>query len=224
MLRSLGVRHIVHRADLADAEETAGLLRRIESEYGRLDTVVASAASSKFAPVLSLQPHHIERTMATVVSSFVALARGLASLSAQTEHLGGGRLIAIGGLDARFAQSGHGLLGAAKASLEALTRSLAVELAPLGATANVIVPGAITSDSLDAYFRDSPAAPSDARQAMVSGTPLQRLGTPEDVAEFVAFIASPEARYITGQVLTIDGGASAEGGAWSQFRNLWAGA
>jgi enoyl-[acyl-carrier protein] reductase III len=220
-LRSRNVRHIVHRADLGETAETMELLRRIQSEYGRLDTVVASAAASKFAPVLSLQPHHVERTMNSVVSSFVMLARGLAELSPSEQPESGGRLISIGGLDARFAQSGHGLLGAAKASLEALTRSLAVELAPLGATANVIVPGAITSDSLDAYFRDSPDAPSDARQAMVSGTPLQRLGTPEDVAEFVAFIASPAARYITGQVLTVDGGASAEGGAWSQFRTLW---
>jgi enoyl-[acyl-carrier protein] reductase III len=216
-----GVRNIVHAADLADADATARLISRIDAEFGRLDTVVASAASSKFAPVLSLEPHHIERTMTTVVSSFVQLARGLVSLAPDGQDDGGGRLISIGGLDARFAQSGHGLLGAAKASLEALTRSLAVELAPRGATANVVVPGAVMTDSLDSYFRDSAATPSKAREAMVAGTPLDRLGTPEDVAELVAFLASPAANYITGQVLTIDGGASAEGGGWGQFRHLW---
>jgi len=224
-LSARGVRHIVHRADLADVDATAGLVSRIGDEFGRLDTVVASAAASKFAPVLSLEPRHVERTMTTVVSSFIQLARGLAALAPESHDDGGGggggRLISIGGLDARFAQSGHGLLGAAKASLEALTRSLAVELAPTGATANVVVPGAVMSDSLDLYFRDSPAMPSDARQAMIAGTPLDRLGTPDDVSELVAFLASSAARHITGQVLTIDGGASAEGGGWAQFRHLW---
>ncbi len=161
--------------------------------------------------------------MATVVSSYVQLVRGLSELLPDpTNGNGGGRVIAIGGLDARFAQSGHGLLGAAKAALEALTRSVAVELAPVGATANVVVPGAIATDSLDLYFRDGDqGSDSPARRAMIGGTPAGRLGTPADVAEFVAFLASPAGAFITGQVLVTDGGASAEGGAWSQFRDLW---
>src|SRR5690606_28107904 len=85
-----------------------------------------------------------------------------------------GRIVAISGLDARYAQAGHGVLGAAKAALEALVRSLAVELGPSGTTVNAVVPGAIETDSLDAYFRGDDAA----RLAMVEGTPLGRLGRP----------------------------------------------
>ena len=217
-LEARGRRTLVFPADLASAEQVAELLGAVREEFGRLDTLVTSAAATKFAPVLSLEPRHVDRTMSTVVSSYVQLARGLSEMVPGP----GGRIVAIGGLDARFAQSGHGLLGAAKAALEALTRSVAVELAPKGATANVVVPGAIETDSLDLYFRDGDTGgDSAARRAMGGGTPAGRLGTPSDVAELVAFLASPAAAYITGQVLVTDGGASAEGGAWSQFRDLW---
>jgi len=225
-LEARGARTVVVAADLASAEQIDALLEATREEFGRLDTLVTSAAATKFAPVLSLEPRHVERTMATVVSSYVQLVRGLTELLPDPDSddgtAGGGRVIAIGGLDARFAQSGHGLLGAAKAAIEALTRSLAVELAPHGATANVVVPGAIETDSLDLYFRDGDAGGnSPARTAMVEGTPAGRLGTTADVAELVAFLASPQAGFINGQVLVADGGASAEGGGWSRFRDLW---
>ena len=203
---------LVAAADLAVAEEVDALLASVEERFGRLDTLVASAAASRFAPVLSLEPRHVERTFATVVTSFVQLAKGAARLMQED-----GRIVTISGLDARFAQSGHGLLGAAKAALEALTRSLAVELGPRGATVNAVVPGAIETESLDLYFGDDDRA----RQAMVDGTPIGRLGRPDDVAALVRFLCSEEAGFISGQVIVTDGGASAEGGRWSLFRDLW---
>ena len=75
----------------------------------------------------------------------------------------------------------------------------------------------IDTKSLDLYFRTDQAA----REAMVKGTPLGRLGMTTEVADVVAFLCSTAAAYITGQVLVLDGGTSAEGGGWSQFRGLW---
>lgn len=211
-LEARGREVLVSAADLAVPDEVDALLASVTERFGRLDTLVASAAASRFAPVLSMEARHVERTFATVVTSFVQLARGVADLM-QSD----GRIVTISGLDARFAQSGHGLLGAAKAALEALTRSLAVELGPRGATVNAVVPGAIDTDSLDIYF----GADEAARQAMIDGTPIGRLGSPEDVASLVAFLCSDAAGFISGQVIVADGGASAEGGRWSLFRDLW---
>lgn len=213
-LEAKGVEVLTVAADLEQGDDVEALVAAVADRFGRLDTLVASAAASRFGTVASAQRHHVDRTMTTVVGSFVHLVRA----AVDRQLLGdAGRIVAIGGLDARFAQAGHGVLGAAKAALEALARSLAVELGPSGTTVNVVVPGAIATDSLDLYFRGDAAA----RQAMVDGIPAGRLGRPEDVAGLVAYLASPAAGYLTGQTITIDGGAAAEGGAWSTFRHLW---
>jgi enoyl-[acyl-carrier protein] reductase III len=184
----------------------------VTSEFGRLDVLVASAAATKFATMVDTQRRHLERTLAAVVLSYHQMVSRMLPLLRES-----GRIIAISGLDARFAQAGHGALGAAKAALESLTRSWAVELAPRGCTVNAVLPGAIDTDSLDVYFRGD----DEARSAMVSGTPVGRLGTVGEVADVVAFLCGPAARYVTGHVLVMDGGTSAQGGAWSQFRDLW---
>lgn len=212
LLEGRGTRTLVVEGDLADADARRSIVDSIESEFGRLDTFVASAASTKFAPLLRCESRHVERTLATVVTSFVDLSRATARLMGDD-----GRIVAISGLDSRFAQAGHGLLGAAKAALEALVRSFAVELAPRGATVNAVVPGAIETASLAAYFGGN----DEARRAMVCGTPAGRLGTPEEIADAVSFLCAPSSRFITGHTLVVDGGAAAEGGQWSSFRTLW---
>lgn len=204
-LRSRGVAVHVAAAELESSDDLDALVDGTLERFGRLDTLVANAAAGAFKPVTASQRHHVDRTMSTVVGSFVHLARRAG------DHLGrGGRIVAIGGLDARMAQPGHGLLGAAKAAMEALTRSLAVELGPAGVTVNTVVPGPVDTDSLDLYLQGRTAL----RDRLVEHTPIGRLSTPMDVADAVAFLCSDRAAAITGQVLTVDGGVSAQGGPW----------
>lgn len=211
-LTDAGAESIVALADLADPDQLDGFIDAVLDRFGRVDTLVANAAATAFRPLTDLGGRHSRLTFATVVDSLVELVHRCAPAMGE-----GGRLITIGGLDARFAQSGHGLLGGAKAALEALTRSWAVELGPRGVTANTVVPGPALTDSLETYL----GGREDIRALLVDQTPTGRLCTPDDVAGLVEFLVSPAAAMISGQVLTIDGGISAQGGPWGAMRDLW---
>ncbi|MBW0100972.1 SDR family NAD(P)-dependent oxidoreductase [Pseudonocardia sp. KRD291] len=207
-----GADTLVVTADLGDAEQVARLADSVLQRFGRLDTLVANAASTAFKPLVDVGVRHSRMTFATVVDSLVELVHRTAPAMGA-----GGRVLTIGGLDARFAQAGHGLLGGAKAALEALTRSWAVELGPRGVTANTIVPGPVLTDSLETYLNGQ----DDVRRLLVDHTPVGRLCTPDDVADVAEFLVSPAAAMISGQVVTVDGGVSAQGGPWGAMRELW---
>ncbi len=207
-----GADTLVVTADLGDAEEVVHLAQATLDRFGRVDTLVANAASTAFKPLADIGGRHSRMTFATVVDSLVELVHRVAPAMGT-----GGRVLTIGGLDARFAQAGHGLLGGAKAALEALTRTWAVELGPRGVTANTIVPGPVLTDSLEAYLNGQ----DDVRQLLIDHTPVGRLCTPDDVTDVAEFLVSPAGAMISGQVVTVDGGISAQGGPWGAMRELW---
>lgn len=208
-----GVETATVQGDVSSSEDVDAVVDAALDAFGRIDTLVVSAAATSFRPTTTAQRHHVGRTMETVVGGFVHLVRRCTPAMAP-----GGRVVSIGGLDARFAQAGHGVLGAAKAALEALTRSLAVELGPAGITVNCVIPGAIDTDSLRLYFRDRE---DELLPLLVDQTPMGRLGRVDDVAALVAFLCSREAGFLTGQSIVVDGGISAQGGPWGAFRSLW---
>lgn len=210
-LRDLGAETIVVTADLSDPEQAGRLADAALARFGRVDTLVANAAATAFRPLTTMTARHSRMTFATSVDSLVELVHRLAATFGPA-----GRLITIGGLDAHYAQSGHGLLGGAKAALEALNRSWAVELGTAG-TANTVVPGPVLTDSLETYLDGD----EQVRSLLVDNTPVGRLCTPDDVAAVVEFLVSPAAAMISGQVITVDGGISAQGGPWGALRELW---
>jgi enoyl-[acyl-carrier protein] reductase III len=211
-LAERGARSLVVTADLADPDDVERLVEETLARFGRVDTLVANAAATAFKPLTAVSGRHSRLTFGTVVDSAVELVTRLAPTMPP-----GGRILTIGGLDARFAQAGHGLLGAAKAAFEALTRSWAVELGPRGITANTLVPGPVLTDSLTTYLQGSPRL----REMLVEQTPVRRLATPADIAGVVGFLVSPAGAMISGQVITVDGGISAHGGPWGAMRELW---
>ena len=199
---ALGATATTIAADLAAPEGVADLVARAQ-QVGTVSVLVANAAAGPFTDLLSTEARHFDLAMTTTAVTFHRLTTALVpSMPA------GGRVVAVSGLDASSAVPRHAAIGAGKAALEALVRALAVEVARRGITVNAVVPGPIATDSAAAYL----AAGTD---ALREATPVGRMGTPEDVAALVAFLCSPDAAFITGASVVIDGGLSAAGALWT---------
>ena len=209
-LRALGARAVPVRAELEEPAELEALVAATVAEFGRVDSFVANGAAGAFLPITRAGRHHTTRTFQTIVTSFVDLVRMLAPRLPS-----GGRIVVISGTDSRFAVSDHGLIGAAKAALESLVRNLAVELGPGQVTANAVIAGSFLSESLNLALE---TGVDDIADRLLRSIPLQRFAHPDEIAAVVAFLCSPAAGYITGTTITVDGGASAGGGPWTELQ------
>ncbi len=195
-----GLAHVV-LGDIADPATPAALVQAAQEAFGGLDVVVANAGFADKTPLLQTDDAQIARTLDTVLWAFIRLAR--AALPVLTEGQNP-RLIAISSFVAHSFRNDVTVFpatSAAKAAVEALVRGLAIEYAPKGVTVNAVAPGFTQKDA------GAHAAYSPAQWEMVKrSVPLGRLGTPDDVAAAVNFVASAEAGYVTGQVWHVNGG------------------
>jgi len=196
-----GARAEIMLADIADPAAPQALVAAAIARFGRLDVVVANAGFADRTPFLDQTEAAFARSFDTILWAFLRLARAASGHVAAAEH---GRIIAVSSFVAHVFRPdvvGFPATAAAKAGMEALARSLAIEIAASGATVNCVAPGFTRKDATG----HSAFTPEQWR-AVVENIPLGRLGTPDDVAAAVAFLASPAAGYITGQVLHVNGG------------------
>jgi len=200
-VRAQGRQALVVMAELADEAAVRTMVEQAVDRFGGLDAVVANAASSAFKPLGELRRHHLQATFDTIVGSFVHLVQ-----TAEPHLAEPGRIVTVSGFDTVEMLPNHGLLAAAKAALETLTRYWAVELAPRRITVNSVLPGYVETDSARLYAETShPGGWEAARTAWAARTPAGRLATPGDIARVIALLCSADAAWITGQLIVADG-------------------
>lgn len=194
---AFGVRALAIQADSAEAEAVIGAVERTAKELGGLDILVNNAGVAVIAPLDDFQLADFDRMVAVNVRAvFVATQ---AAVRHMTE---GGRVINIGSTNAeRMPFSGGGVYAMTKSALQGLVQGLARDLGPRGITINNVQPGPIDTEMNPAH-----GAFADAMRSFMAVT---RYGTADEVASMVAYLAGPEAAYVTGANLMIDGGFSA---------------
>jgi enoyl-[acyl-carrier protein] reductase III len=199
--RAAGADVLVAHGDLQDADVPARILTEVGDRFGRLDVLVANAASTAFKPLTEVSARHLDLTMRTVVQSFLLLAQGAVPLMTGRP----GSIVAVSGFDSIRVVANHGLLGAAKAALEQLVRYLAVEFAPHDIAVNSVLPGFVATDSARMWADTSHPGGWAAFEAERASTPGVIVG-PEEIAEIIAFLCSPAGRCIRGHSLIADVG------------------
>jgi len=201
-IEALGRRAVALPLALEEPAQVPGVVAKAIETFGRLDVLVPNAAATAFRPLLEQKPHNVQKTFAISVDSFVAAVQHAAPAMAD-----GGRIVVVSGIDSHQAMTGHGVLGAAKAAMESLVRSLALELGPRGITVNAVSPGLLDTASSRLYFERGLHVDWAAASARIAAaTPVRRLGTAEDVASLVGYLASDAAGFLTGQTIILDGG------------------
>lgn len=198
-VKAAGGDGITAQVDIEQPESIDALFDLVRDTYGRLDMFVANAAASAFKPVADLKLHHLDRSYSTNARSFVLGAQRAAELMDR-----GGRIVVVTSYGSLRAFPTYAALGAAKAMSEAYMKYMAVEFGPRQITVNAVNGGLIDTDSLEYFYTKVPGqAPMD---TVLEKLPLQRAGTADDMADAVDFLLSDKAGYITGQVLSVDGG------------------
>ncbi len=199
-LVSLGARVDVFRASVAKRDQIDRMFDEIEQRFGHLDVLVNNAADGWLGPVAELTEQHFDRALGTNLKGSFWCARRAARLMASR---GGGCIVNISSNGAGMVPGNYLAVGTSKAALEALTRHLAAEFAPLNVRVNTASCSLIDGDVANLFPQ------SDEMKAVTAGaTPLGRLATAEDLAGVVTFLTSELSRWVTGQVVLADGGLS----------------
>jgi len=194
----------VLRRDLADPGECRAAVEDARAALGGLDLLVNNAALVVEQPVGETEPDDWDRLMAVNLRApFLLIRHALPAFRAA----GATAVVNVGSTEGFAANPGHGLYAASKAGLHALTRAIAVDHGSDGVRCNAVAPGWIDTEFNEAFGRSRPD-PDAFRKGIAALHPVGRTGRPADVAALVAWLASDEAGFISGQIYTIDGGRS----------------
>lgn len=199
-IKQLGARVHVVKANVGDIKDLDTLIAETKRVFGGLDFLISNAGSGYNRPIMEQRPKGWNWTMDINARALLFLAQKAAPIM---EERGGGAIVSISSPGSFRVLPEYAVVGASKAAVEALTRYLAVEFAPKNIIVNAVSPGIVRTEALQHF---NTMQDEDILEEIAQQTPAGRIATPEDVAKIVAFLCSPDAEMIRGQVILADGG------------------
>ncbi len=196
MCTQLGATAKAVQGDVAKTEDVKLLMDTATKEFGRIDILVNNAGITRDGLIMTMKEDDFDQVIETNLKGAFLCCKAVSRVMMKQRY---GRIINLSSVVGLMGNAGQSNYSASKAGLIGLTKSMARELASRGVTTNAIAPGFIQTEMTEAMT-------DDAKAGMAANIPVGRLGSVEDVANAVAFLASEEAGYITGQVLCVDGG------------------
>ena len=201
-LQAIGAEAAFIRADMRHEDDVRNLIDQTVARFGRLDVAVNNAGTEgKPGPLTEQTAESYAATFDTnVLGVVLSLKHELRVMQAQ----GSGSIINLSSTMGHKAAPGASMYTASKHAVEGLTKSAALEAAPFGVRVNAVAPGPVETGMLNRF-----TGSADRKAGLIAGVPLKRVGTTDEIADTIVFVASDKASFLTGQIISVDGGKSA---------------
>ena len=197
-IREKGGKAVTYKCDVSDFDKCEKFIGDIVKEYGRIDILVNNAGITRDGLLMGMKEEDFDAVIETNLKGTFNTIRHTTRWMLKQK---GGKIINISSVSGILGNAGQANYAASKAGVIGLTKTMARELASRGITVNAVAPGFVETDMTEVL-------PEAVKETSCKQIPLGRFGKPEEIANAVAFLASEEADYITGQVISVDGGMS----------------
>jgi len=198
-IRDAGGTAEVFAADVASTDDVNRVVEAVEAKFGKIQVLVNNAGITRDGLFLRMEDDAWQEVIDTNLKGTFLFSRAVGAIMMRGRY---GRIINVSSVSGLMGNPGQANYSASKAGVIGFTRTIARELASRNITVNAVAPGFITTDMTDAL-------PEKIKTEVKERVPVRRLGTPDDIADLVCYLAGPGAGYLTGQVIAVDGGMTA---------------